>query len=405
MKELTCFTFRDLSKAGGGSIRITGILNALAQNGINITLYSITEKALGLNNQIIIKTIPKSLTPNKRIFQFLIAFGLDFIYKHKLKEFKKLLPKKEILFFEYLDISIGFWLKKNKVIDDYITDVHGIAPMEFDLQETKSMLMPLSNKIKKTTAKKLDKKVFTNAKKIIYPSKGVKQYIENAYQIDAEKGLIVPEAINPLLNQQEVDKAIIKDFSSKYNLHEADKVILFAGEFKPLGGILDLIKSFILFKNEYETNCKLLLIGDGKLMPEAKLLSQQSKHDEDIVFIGRTPYNLLRTYQSLADIIICPDKDTVYSHLLPHIKYFESISSGKIVINGEFDCLQEINDNQFYSLNFKPSNVVSLKDTILYAVSDFNKIKHKYLNSAAIAKTLFSYNESISELKVYLNNG
>ena len=72
----------------------------------------------------------------------------------------------------------------------------------------------------------------------------------------------------------------------------------------------------------------------------------------------------MRSYQELADIIVCPDKKHPLSELVPHIKYFDALVSGKTVINGSFASIKDINHDERFSINFEPSDVNDLCNKI-----------------------------------------
>jgi len=137
-----------------------------------------------------------------------------------------------------------------------------------------------------------------------------------------------------------------------------------------------LIAAFSAIVNNYDA--RLLIVGDGPTMNEVPKLGQRNKLEHKVIFLGRIPYHHLRTYQDLADVIVCPDKQNVYSELIVHVKYLDSLMSGKVVINGSFKSVQEVNPNELLSLTFKPSNVASLSHAISYALDHYEELLVRY---------------------------
>lgn len=412
LNGLTCFSLCNFDQSGGATIRISGILNALAKKGLKIRFFSKNDQISELSSEISVCQVPEELRElNKRKFQFLLAhFPISFvnkIYRKELNTFKSLFRNngQAVLFFEYLDISIAYWLWENKVISSYITDVHGINPLEFDLNETNSFKKEIINKIKKLSVLKLDQKIYSNAEKIVYTSEGVKAYMENLYNLPSEKGIVVDESINSLLLQQNIDENLQTEIVRSCHLKEDETIILFAGSFKQLGGIADLIKAYINLKETSPSlKTKLLLIGDGQLFDYCKKLVDQSSVSDEVYFLGRRKYRELKTFQSVVDIIVCPDKDTPYSQILPHIKYFDSLASGKIVINGNFEFSEEINPDEKYSLNFEPSDIGSLTNVIRRAIEDKETLLRKYNKNSKEAIENFNYEQSVTPFFNYLKN-
>lgn len=410
MTRLIFFTHRNFNKSGGGSIRISGVLNGLADLDVAVTLISDFQSIPLLDRRIEVLQLPNNLPSiNKRFFQFMVSNAPNFInrvvfyrYLSTISKFFKCsnLDTSNIVFFEYLDNSIGYFLKRNGVIQSYINDIHGIVPIEFTPVETDGLVRRIILKAKHISGEKLDKKVFSSAAGFIFPSPGIREYFLNLYpDCQKKKNATVPEAINTLLLEQKIDKKLRSELIGRYQISKSNQVFFFAGDFKPFGGILDLVKAFIEVAKQADCeNLKLLLIGEGYDYVQAKSMAANSLVFNQIYFLGCVPYSKLATYQSISDIIVCPDRDGIYSDMLPHIKYFDSLASGKIVINGKFTFTRTLNPDEIYSLNFVPSNVDSLIATMNRALDDFDYLKTKYANNSLLAKKQFSYNESVKSI-------
>src|SRR5690606_16169343 len=132
-------TLRDFNKVGGGSIRIHGVVNALAAKGENVILISGAEDHSRFHpdiNHIRIETGFSSKAVLQGLTALLPATAIislfPDLFRKILTGFNQVdLNNARIFFFEYLDNSIGYLLKKTGKIDHYITDIHGIAPIEF----------------------------------------------------------------------------------------------------------------------------------------------------------------------------------------------------------------------------------------------------------------------------------
>jgi len=378
---MTFFTLNNFSRDDGGTVRMVGIINALAKNreitllsnAKNIDRFNPNIKHIYLNYQI--------YTTQKRYIQSLLSISNPIFYRFIFPNLiQKLSPKlkdfDEIIFFEYIDNSIGFLFKSVGVIDKYINDIHGIAPLEFKYKKN-----TLLNKTKYILTSKLDEKVFNNAYGFWFVSNSMKNYFIEKYSSISEKEIkIVRDGISEEIYTQKIDKNLKNSLIDRYGLRDK-KVILFIGDFKDMGGIIDLIKAYNLLNRD---DTKLLLVGDGELYSRALEFER-----DDIILVGRIEYQYIRTYQDLADVIVCPDREHIYSHLVPHIKYFDSLISGKVVINGAFNSILEINNG--LSINFEPSNIKDLSQKINLGLIENKKIKKDIYKK-------FSYDKSVEGL-------
>jgi len=401
MKKFVFFTFSDFSSDGGGRVRIYGILNALADRGDDILLISNSPKNnIKFHNAIKHQQLKFSISDTqKKIFQFLLALFPNFInrwlFSRYLKNFQKNIPKtmrEEIIFCEYLDNSFGYFLYKNGLIKNYINDIHGIAPLEFKNNKTKG-IKKIYNLLRYKVALLLDTKVMYEAKKVIVVSKAMEEYFLKKYSFLMKKTVIIPDGISYEFCSQKINYTLLSSLKKKYK-SDNKKIIFFAGNFKDLGGVLDLLYAFISLLKK-QNDIKLFLIGDGEHFENAKKITKNTELGSLVYFIGRVSYSELKTYQQLADVIVCPDKQHPYSNLIIHIKYFDSLASNKIVINGSFDSTKDINKDEKLSINFKPSDINDLAHKLNYVLNNQAQLKIKYKNNAHIICKNYTYQNSI----------
>ena len=396
MKKYTFFTLNNFTLDGGGRVRIYGILNALASQGKDVTLISNVIDKSKFNSDIKHTTMNLDISfYEKKLFQFSLAIFPNFINKiifsKYLKAFKEKIDenlKNEIIFFEYLDNSFGYFYKVNGLIDSYVNDIHGIAPLEFAYNESKG-IKKVYNLLRYEIAKILDFKVMEKADKVIVVSEAMKRYFLNNYTFLEDKIIVIRDGVSKKICTQNIDNDLLKIVSQKYK-NDNKKIIFFAGNFKDLGGVLDLVHAFIKLADKRD-DIKLFLIGDGEHFNNAKKLITNTKLDKLVYFLGRVPYAKLKTYQQIADVIVCPDKKHPYSDILLHIKYFDSLISNKVVINGNFKAVQEINKNQSISIDFEPSDINDLMDKINYVLNNLSVLNEKYKHNSEVICQNYTY--------------
>lgn len=402
--KLIFFTFNNFIKKGGDTIRMTGMINSVANTSSEIILISNIQDDEKKNFSKNIKHIKLNVNISiyeKRVLQFCLSvlpiFIVNILFKKKIKELENMFHKynlnlnnREIIFLEYLDISVGYLSKKNNFIKEYICDIHGLVPNEFKQKKYNRIM----NYVKYLSAVLLDRKVFSNSSGLIFASNAMKKYFYYKMpQIRNKKFVILPYFLSRESLQSSVDRKLLSSIKQKYSISSYEKIILFAGAFKYLGGVDDLVKSFIKVL-KIENRTKLVLIGTGEGLDNIKNIIKENNLEGKIILVGTIPYSQLKTYQELANIIVCPDKENIYSNLILHLKYLDALASNKIVINGSFEAVREINIDEKLSINFQPSNINDLKKKILYSFENLNMLTTKYSGN----------NKYVSDNLLYENN-
>ena len=405
------FTLNDFSIDGGSTVRMYGILNALIDSNSTDEIYLISNaKSYHMFNPKI-KHIYLGVDftrVEKRVLQvFLSILPYTIVYKlfsNKIEQiYNKLRFLREedihyLIFFTYLDNSLAYLLFKKERIPYYINDIHGIAPIEFKYKAYEGLKNKIIQWFKYYFAKALDKKVFKFGKGFIFVSEEMKKYFISEYKFLNNKELyIVKDGINKKISSFKIDNELKEEILKDNNISKDEKVILFIGRFKNLGGVIDLIEAFNIVSKTI-SDCKLMLVGDGEDYNEAIKRVKKYNLENRISFIGPIPYYQLFTFHDLAHLLVCPDKNHPYSHMVPHIKYFDALVSNKPVINGKFRSLDEINRNEQLSVNFEPSNIENLAEKIIYSLNNLDTLSQKYKNNRQKVYNSFTYNNHIKDI-------
>jgi len=403
----------DFKKEGGGTIRMLGILNELASQGKEVIFISNAENKKLFHRDIEHISVGRVFNSNdKRKFQLLLSLMPAKIVNNAFKSFLDMLKNKfdneanlnSIYFFEYLDNSIGYWLKANGVINGYINDIHGVATLEFSFQAkyAERIWEKIIFKFKTYISSMLDSKVFNNADGLIFASKSMQDYFYGIYpKLKKRNNIILPYVLNET-HLPDPDLVLQRRIKTEHKILENEKVFLFAGAFKKTGGVPDLISAFHLLMPRLK-NIKLLIIGDGPTYKECEDLIEKNNSKDKVVLLGRKPYHELTTYQSIADVLICPDRQNVYSQMIIHVKYLDALASGKLVINGSFDSVMEINENDKLSLSFTPSDVKSLANVMEGSINDHANLVEKYRGTRKYTLENLTYKSCIFNIIDQLN--
>lgn len=401
------FTLRDFNKVGGGSIRIYGVLNALAETGKQVILIS-NAKSHDQFHPSIRHIFIGVYFEKKALLQGLLALLPVSIL---IRIFPKLFIRLEdifvkidqnnskLFFFEYLDNSIGYILKRSGIINHYVNDIHGVSTIEFDYlrKNTTSIVRKVIYHFKYILSERLDKKVFEYADGIIYSSEAMKRYFENKYNMQKTKNYVLPNLLSVDAGQIVVDEKQREALLHSLQLEPNDFVFLFAGGYKPTSGVDDLVEIFQQLSQKYQ-NLKLVLIGDGPLKKKVRAMVIEKGISDSVILIDSVPYTQLVTYQSLARILVCPDRYNEFSNLIIHLKYLDSLIANRIVVNSRFGSVDEINRDDKLSISFVASDKADLYHKLEMCVLNYDKLNEQYKGTREYALKHLSYKSKISVL-------
>lgn len=413
--DFVFFTCNDFTKTDGGTIRMLGIIEALVSQGHAVTLLSnIKNKGL-IPAQVSHFPIGHVIPKRSRQFLLLIMavfpkwLAIPIISLWCEKCFSVLNEcagsEKKVIFCEYFDLALGFiWSCKTKNFS-HIYDVHGIAKLEFFGKEGVGLVEFLISRLKGFVASSLDKKIYSSCGQAIVLNETMGDYfIKNFKSISSANLIFVDDGITPSFNNFSVNSDLRDSIVAANNLSPPSKKLFFAGTFKNMGGVSHLLEAVVRILDGGEHDIELLLVGAGEEEEVLRKRAKASGYEKKIHFLGRCDYSDLRTYQSLADIIICPDRRHPYSDMIVHTKYYEALMSEKIVINSGSAEVLRINEEHNLSLTFEPSNIDDLEIQINNALRKFSteiekcsSVKEKVLNNFTYQNTVSGLIDSFQE--------
>ena len=214
---------------------------------------------------------------------------------------------------------------------------------------------------------------------------------DNYPKFRSKKYFYIPYLLDSAALDVQIDTSFQKDIVDRYALDRFSSIVFYAGAYKEIGGVSDLVEAFALvLKNNPEVG--LVLVGGGPCQNLVDSKIEGLGLGEKVIQLGFQPYDKLFSLQSLSDVIVCPDRENLYSNLIVHLKYFDSVASNKPVVCGSFSAVNEININNQLSIPYKPSDLPCMADTINKVLAgdliDVSSIK----GNRALIKNKFTYN-------------
>ncbi len=145
-------------------------------------------------------------------------------------------------------------------------------------------------------ARKREKEQAEKSDMLICVSTALKSYYQRFLNIDPQKIMVVPNAINPEICRLEKKDGIKKKLGIENN-----RVIGFVGSFFRWHRIDLVIKAF----NELEeSGTKLLIVGSGSIENDLRELAAQMKRGGDIIFTGEVEHDRIYDYIRSMDICV-----------------------------------------------------------------------------------------------------
>lgn len=135
------------------------------------------------------------------------------------------------------------------------------------------------------------------AAKIIAVAESVKADIVSRYGVLPEKIAVIHNGANLDISRP-LDKASCRQ---RHNLPAKTPIIVFVGSFDRWQGLDTLVRAVDILRGDLP-EVKLLLVGDGEVMPEILRAVKDLKLWKNITFVGRVNFRVVPEYIGAADI-------------------------------------------------------------------------------------------------------
>jgi glycosyltransferase involved in cell wall biosynthesis len=146
-------------------------------------------------------------------------------------------------------------------------------------------------------AKNTERELLVKSTMVSVVSSALKEHFVSMVPEAADKLVIVPNSVNPDDAQNSFPKPEVH--KERINLQD-ELVIGFVGSIFPYHGVDTLIEAFANLPRKSEL--KLLVVGDGEMLPELKALAKSLDVLQDIIFSGSVPHREVYSLIELMDI-------------------------------------------------------------------------------------------------------
>ena len=231
-------------------------------------------------------------------------------------------------FYLTLNLRLFLFLLGRKVDLIYANDLDTLAPCYFISKVKNTRLIydthELFTEVPELTSRpkiqniwlKIESSIFPRLKHVITVNDSIAKIYRQKYNV----------ALSTVRNVPEYDKEnISRNTRKELNIREEDFILIIQGSgLNKDRGIEEAVSAM-----QHCTDCVLLLVGDGDVIPKAKKMVAEKKMESKVRFIPRRPYKELMRITRLADLGLLLDKNTSLNQglALPN-KLFDYIHAG-----------------------------------------------------------------------------
>ncbi len=169
--------------------------------------------------------------------------------------------------------------------------------------------------------------------------------------------------------------------------------------------LLEVVSAFA----KIPQNSRLVLLGDGKLLPKLKQLAKDSNLEERLIFIDPVKYNEVPPYLKLADIGIVPIANNLWFNVSMPIKLLEYMAMGLPIIAPLTPPVQDVTSNSDCDISvFKhatdfETQVTNIEKALNLAVSNFGKGYFSEKNREIVLKR-YTWSNQAKNISDYLSS-
>ena len=211
------------------------------------------------------------------------------------------------------------------------------------------------------------KNLLSREKTILVTSTFLKRLLSTQYSIQSDRIKIIPYGFN--FNDFACEH---KDITGRYELLAVQRLVL-----------SKRTKSLVVALGECREkglkNFHLNIVGDGPERGMLEALAARMKLDKYISFIGNIPANEVASFYKQSHIFLFPSEIEGFGIVL-----LEALASKNIVIASNSTAIPEIINDGETGVLYNPRSSSDLSDKLIYAMENYNDLKH--LNEAGTKK-------------------
>ncbi|MDH3637402.1 MAG: glycosyltransferase family 4 protein, partial [Gammaproteobacteria bacterium] len=212
----------------------------------------------------------------------------------------------------------------------------------------------------KKSARGIYRQVTDQAKLLIAVNETIKRHLQKE-GLPEEKIAVVENGIDGHLFYPGVDG---RELRTRHGILGDEVVIVFVGSFQPYHRVDLLLHAFA--RVDTSKPIRLLLVGEGKYTPEARLVADNLDVLDRTIFTGRVPYDRVAAYAAAGDICIMPATNEYGNPM----KVYEYMALGKAVLAPDQQTITDIATHNLNAYLFERENVEAISKAMQRLVDD-----------------------------------
>ncbi|MDZ4751941.1 MAG: glycosyltransferase family 4 protein [Flavobacteriales bacterium] len=173
----------------------------------------------------------------------------------------------------------------------------------------------------------IEKLQVQSADKIYVVSSALLGYFQKRYPDVVEKIVVIPNAINPFKSYS--NSALLAAIRSQYRIRSSEFVIGFVGSIFKYHGVDRLLEAYAKLTSDLpETQFRLMIVGDGMVLPELKKQASELGISAKVIFFGNVPHKDVYSYIEMMDIAVMAGSNWYGSP----VKVFEYGAMSKAIV-------------------------------------------------------------------------
>lgn len=206
--------------------------------------------------------------------------------------------------------------------------------------------------------------ILNNATKVRVISKELIQYAIR-HGVPPKRVVLIPRKVKLSFFGINRDLTVM-DIEKKLRIKNKQK-ILFVGRLTQQKNVQTMLKAISILKQSYKGNFVFLVAGDGPLMEKLKVLTLELNIQENVIFLGRIPHNVLRHLYECSDIFLFP---SLFEGLGRAI--LEAMSFGLPIITSNHGPVTELVIHKKNGFLIPPNDPIEISQALLSLLEDKN---------------------------------
>ncbi len=181
--------------------------------------------------------------------------------------------------------------------------------------------------------------------------------------VDESKTLITPNGVDVT---RFIPGSADEDLKQRLGLSGA-RVVGYVGTFFHYEGLDLLLEAMIRIFRQH-SDVRLLLVGDGELMPRLRQKVAREGAEDRVVFTGLVPHDRVPRYYSVCEIMALPRRDTRETRLVTPLKPMEIMAMAKPLVASDIGGHRDSVIDGLNGIFFRSEDVTDLADKLVHLI-------------------------------------